>query len=724
MTLFKQIALGMALVLVFACCEENMEHYERPDYLAGPIYQQLEKEGRFENYLTLLDTIGYKNILNRTGYFTVLAPNDSAFNIFLQDKGFVSLNQLDTVTMKQIVQYSIIDNGYTRRTLAAYQSSGGWVYDVAFRRLTRANEYYHKDTIFKKEVYEGSNKVIKEIEGEEVYIRNRENKHVPYFIDLFMNKQGLSSENLNKFFPGIGYDGFNIMDARVINDNLIAENGYIYELGKVLTPLPNFDEYLVVHPQAGEMKTFKSILDMVSYGVYDSAVYQSLPVYTKSFEAMEINKVKYSVDFPVNYEGWLTGVGGSNASQINCWTLFVPSNQAMEQLLNDKILKHYASLDEIIKAKRANILFDIINDHMFYTAIWPEKMASNTAAFGKSLTDNDFFAYNMASNGFFYGINTVLESSNSFTSVFSEVYLNPEYSFMYDAMMSPELNLKNILTNREIKYTLLLTPNSVFKAAGWDNAILGYFYKTSDPSRKLNEEFYGIINSLILKGQKDDFSGNGVLLTNDGGFLKYENNQVWAGGNEENGSKVNINQLDVDVNNGVLYKTNGLLLQPTRAFNTVLSTPPSGASFASFKKYVDASGVFEGNDLKEFVPGLPFTLLVPTDAAIATAGLPDPATTDSIEKIAIKRFVEYHIIPDESLFTDAALTGGFKTAYVTGITGRLRSYATVVVGGSKNNLTVTDKMGNTANVLNNNASNIITVDKRIILQIDKVLEFE
>src|SRR3972149_11096704 len=150
MGLTKHVIFCLSLLLlIFSSCDKNRyDRYERPEWLGGPIYQQLQKEGRFKHFIACLDTTGYDEILDRTGYFTVFAPGDSAFEAYFMENGISSVNEMDTGTIKNIVEYAIIDNGYTIRQLGAFQSSLGWVYGNAYKRITRSNSYMIKDTVF------------------------------------------------------------------------------------------------------------------------------------------------------------------------------------------------------------------------------------------------------------------------------------------------------------------------------------------------------------------------------------------------------------------------------------------------------------------------------------------------------------------------------------------------------------------------------------------------
>ena len=90
-----RITSGFLLLLFFLSgCKKDMSFYNRPASLAPAIYQQLTARGNFKNLLACIDKAGYKNILSNAGYWTMFAPNDSAFINYFKTKGILELKTL------------------------------------------------------------------------------------------------------------------------------------------------------------------------------------------------------------------------------------------------------------------------------------------------------------------------------------------------------------------------------------------------------------------------------------------------------------------------------------------------------------------------------------------------------------------------------------------------------------------------------------------------------
>jgi uncharacterized surface protein with fasciclin (FAS1) repeats len=138
----------LPLLALFASCSQELDpYYARPEGLQDPIYQQLEARGNFKSLTALIGKAGYKDILSKSGYWTMMAPNDEAFTKFFQEKGFTDASKVDSITAAKIVRYALIYNAFRTEQLSDYQSGAGWVVDNAFRRRTAYYDGYQNETI-------------------------------------------------------------------------------------------------------------------------------------------------------------------------------------------------------------------------------------------------------------------------------------------------------------------------------------------------------------------------------------------------------------------------------------------------------------------------------------------------------------------------------------------------------------------------------------------------
>ncbi len=704
----KNLLICLLILYVLPGCNDNRDdYYARPDWLEGPIYQQLEKEGRFTTFISLLKYMGYDEILGKTGYFTLFAPNDSAFDVFFKSRNISTVEELDTALIRDIVQYSLVENGYTPHTLAAYQSSNGWVNGLSFRRLTRSSGKYYKTTFYNDNgvrLYSSSG--TNSFEG---YLKNEGVKYIPYFLDEFFTTTGISSANYNKYFPDVEYTGFNVLDARVLGNYIVAENGYIYELDKVILPLPNLDEYLIEHPEKDKFSEFRKILlmatDTCQKDILDNS--KDLPVFYKVFE---------DGIFPdPNIEEYSTS---SNIYQTRCFTMFAPDNNSLQEFYSTKFLKYYSTLDQLAN-DRLDVIIDFVNSHLVSDDIWYTDLPSHKSSYGVLLGDNNIISSKMASNGIFYGISEVLQTGNYFNSVYGEICLNPKHmNFYLGLKLIKEINsIETLLRSQEIDYTLFLTDDSVFAAGGYYyNDIESRFFPATTGEEKVAET----INLMIVRGDYNDLSGKGFLKTLGGDIIRYDNNVLWAGGNMENNTPSNILEIKTEPINGTVYEVSKNLIPPIKTYLQVLATPPAGASYSQFNLYLTNSGLISNNAITGVQTRKGLTIVVPTDDAISAAGLPVYTATDSASKAKIKNFLLYHIFQDVK-FPEA---GTYKTYNVSDIMGRFNVYREITTTATADGFEITDGTGNKAVVINTAGSCNFALEGACIYQIDNVLNYE
>ena len=140
--------LCITALLLFACSRKEIDaYYERPEWLAPPIYQQLDKEKRFTTLLLLMDKARYKDILSKAGYWTLFAPNDEAFKNYFAANNIAGVEQIDSATANKIVSYLLVYNAFKTDHISDFQSGSGWVANMAYKRRTAYYNGVYTETL-------------------------------------------------------------------------------------------------------------------------------------------------------------------------------------------------------------------------------------------------------------------------------------------------------------------------------------------------------------------------------------------------------------------------------------------------------------------------------------------------------------------------------------------------------------------------------------------------
>src|SRR5215471_5564956 len=336
------ISVLLAALLLFASCRKKAldEYYGRPDSLAQPIYAQLQAKGNFKSLTSLIDKAGYKQTLGDAGYWTFFAPTDSAFQNYFTSTGISGVSAIDSTTARSIVQYLLVFNAFQKSDLVNYQSNTGYVPNLAFKRRTAYYSGFYKDTSFTNQPYlaVASNR---NNNGTTYYVSaDNNNKYLTYFTDTYFNTHALSGYDYNFFYPSGQYAGFNVMGAKVTQKDIVAQNGMIHIIDKVITPPQSLDEYLRNKPQYSEFRkllekyTVQFIPNASASTKYNLITGRTDQVYVKTYTP--------SLTYSPNNENFLKIE--DNDGQKDGWTMFVPTNTVLDNYINTVLLQHFRPL--------------------------------------------------------------------------------------------------------------------------------------------------------------------------------------------------------------------------------------------------------------------------------------------------------------------------------------------------------------------------------------------
>jgi uncharacterized surface protein with fasciclin (FAS1) repeats len=713
------LAFIWVLIMVLSACRKQAldEFYGPPADLSAPIYQQLEAKGNFKSFLACIDKAGYKSILRGAGYWTIFAPHDSAFQAYFRDKGISGVEQLDSAACSKLVTYALTYNAFKRERLDDYQSNVGWVPNIAFRRRTA--QYLG--------VYDGTNtsgapiKVInsnRNNNGTTFYVdADYNNKYITYFENNFMTGRGLSAFDYNYFFPNSTYTGFNVMGAKVVESDLVAENGVVHIIDRVIEALPGLDEYLASQPQYSE---FKKMMDrfLVQY-VLNASVTANYRAVTGRSDQVFTKVFSNSIAFSPNNENFLKLQ--DNDGQQNCYTMFVPNNTAFNAYVQSVLLENYPSID----ALPINVVNDFINAHMWQTAVWPSKFSTTFNFLGEEARFNpvtDIDEKRILSNGFFYGTKKV-QQANVFSSVYGVPYLDPNYSMM-TSLLNQELKIP--LSNLNQKYTLFLISNSALNAAG-------YFF---DPTVDINPNFQWRYippgGGPVLTGSSalirltrllhlhvapevdvTSLSGSGMVRTYGGEYIRFNNQSVAAAGNIDS-NRVALSTRTRTTANGTVHYLNRILEFTALTIGRhieILGTPTT-SEFNFFWQYLRNSSIFTPGvgDIAGLVAGTSYTVFIPNNNAIRAAVnaglLPGTGTAPNrvplfnptlpADRERVVRFINYHILDKKTLATDGRDSGPAATLFRNQAGDQLTLFINNGVPGSMN---ITDARNRNASLV-------------------------
>lgn len=582
----KVLMLSVELIALARCSNEKDSYYDEPAWVKGSIYEILQDEGRFSNYLQCVDRSLYASSLKGGALYTCFAPNDDAFRGFMSSNGYTSVENIPQSVIDKLVAYSLVYNSYSETELSDILY-GGW---DTIQSIKKKTPYY--ETIRRE--WNGSDSIwVIDIDISGGYTVGDNNyKYLPYYMSRYFNSRAvpLTADDYNTFYPNSTYTGRNVQSATIVSADLRAGNGMIHEIDEVLLPLPSIGQIITENDDYSmyynllEKKTPTGIPYFYSYLTANVLTSQFQSIYPSKNIDMVYAKF-YGLDVPVNSERF-----GANLKEAETdgYSVFVPNNNAVTTFFNDKLKDYYTSLDDV----PYNILGYFINSQMVKTMVWPGVYKGTMNAYGDYLNGSGargddfdrskFYDIRPASNGFFFGSNDYIKS-HYFETVFTEILLNPTYSLLnnayskyYESSLKEELMRCSLNGYSSSDYIVLLPSDELLTNDGFTWSWVSSAYTFSHSSTLISAEtriqrlvkshVFKRINNTEIDTRLADFSGNpswgydgyGYAVNDYGDMIRFKNGKIQMLGNYEESDWVTAT-FEKEFINGKVYTIDKML---------------------------------------------------------------------------------------------------------------------------------------------------------------------
>lgn len=651
----KVYSMLILCLLIFTNCNRgNEDYFAEPSWLEKPIYEVLQNEGHFKDYLACIDRTLYAAQLKEGGYFTLMAPNDEAFAAYLQANNYASVNDIPLEEVNKIVAYSIIQSYWLSENLGdLFTGTVGNRYDVG-DGLKKQTYYYA--TVYKDPDFNNAWVIDQNTQSSAFSQSSYNYKYFPVFMQSYFNKSNLTASDYNNFFPQEEYIGGqttpdgaigNICNGKIVKPNMKARNGVVHEVSVVNLPLDNMDKVL----QKPEYASFKSLLDFKDLsGAYLYKNYTEDVTLAEKYKLLRpndgIDKVfvksyNTSGPQPLSFSPALEAIynGSSVTTLSDGYTLFVPKNDVLMDYINKRLLKYYSSLSEL----PVEAITTLINTHMANTMIWPSSLKASqvstgeytngAGSSGKTFAEFGVLDSKLTSNGFVYTIDHVIKSK-LFETVYTEIFLNPAYHYLdlafnkYFQLSLREDLMKSVITGYpNQRYTVLAISDDQFKKDGFSyNSETTNFSNSLLVGTNVTDRMRRLMRMHLFEGWVDgnvdsevkfddgiaEYGGYGFRTTNNGDVVRYKGYQLQASGNIEENTFVTVTKRET-FDNGTVYSVDKPLQYSKR------ETSPSNAqgwNDNTLWYYLNQTAA-ENPNVSQFVDYIHYTLKSKTSDVLA-----------------------------------------------------------------------------------------------------------
>jgi len=721
MMLPKLKIIILIAVLVFTACRKEIDKFEKPDWLEGKLYTQLLTVPEVDSFAVCVAMAGYDTILDRSGSYTIFAPDNQAFrDYFAATPAYSSISDIPRNKILELVCVHIIQNPWSREQLKSLDING-WINE----RDPLNNEPfgYKRQTLLKDQNRAYWVKTELNIEsivdsvqgGERRVVYNPSRKYVPLFFDEYLSAARISGDDYEFFFDRpYEYGEIYYSNAKLYDEDYFAENGFIYRIDKLVKPLQNIEQLL---ENKDRDESYNDFLNTV----YLFPSFRENLVETNkqegASEGLEVETL-YDLDystllFDIHEE--LTGRSVINATNTirYHYGILAPSDDALQDLIDNVVTSaggypHWPNWDNTPD----NVKRIIVNSHMSQSPVYLSDLTS-----GFVNGENDSIAVDPASiiekrygsNATFYGLNKAIVP-RAFSSVSGPIYLRPGFNTFMQAVEFS--NVLSAIKRKSASYSLfaiedtyLETDSSLYANPNPSNprAVKVTSYDRAEErmvNRSRTEMMIQIFNQVgtsIPTGipRKEfipNLAGNYIIYNSE--IHPETGGPTVSGGLESKfgyrgDSVIYLTPLVIDepTDNGVTYQVEGWFYYPTLNLYNLIK-----ARFPSFYEMMEEAGFVEDlfGRFTFTTEGESYTVFAPTDSAINSFNY------DTLAQDALQELIKTHFVRGDLIFTDGKKPSmEYETLSVDETSTEFNTvYTTLDIRPSIDLISLHDKAGN------------------------------
>ena len=466
-----------------SCSQYDLDE-KTPDGWNSSIYSWLDEQGTFTNTVRMIDDLGYRDVLAKTGSKTLFVADDAAYERFYRNNewGVRSYDQLSTSQKKMLLFGSMIDNSFQVQALS---STEGPVEGNCMRRQSSLSIYdtvpvMHRDdipdAIYWRSYRDRDNLVV---------MHDMTPTPLIHFIERHMSNKQITNEDYDFLFNHTTHrqsGDASVNGSQIVEQNIRCLNGFINRMSEVMTPLPNMADIINNKKNTSAFAHLLERYSVLDYcgdevtrsynanrGTEVDSVFQ-LRYFAKrsqggrEFTSTHNQKSQANGELPFD-PGWnsyfiVSSEGNETALQQDMAVMLVPSNEALNDYWENgagaALRKSFGSWDNVpystlTEFLKANMLSSFISSV-------PSKFQYilNDAADPMGITEEHIDSVWLACNGAVYLTNHVF-TPTSFVSVMYPTVVDQNMSIIHWAI--EQLNYGAYLNSLNSRYSFFLPSN-------------------------------------------------------------------------------------------------------------------------------------------------------------------------------------------------------------------------------------------------------------------------
>ena len=460
MAMAAAVALLAGGTVVTSCSEYDLDE-RTPDGWGSSIYSWLDEQGTYTNTVRMIDDLGYREVLAKTGSKTLFVADDAAYERFYRNNswGVGSYQQLSKSQKKLLLFGSMMDNSMQISSLSSVEGNPPREGE-AMRRFASSTSYDSVAVLTKADMPDNPYwRRYRESGQPMVCMTDKSTVPLVQFIEKQLVNKRITNEDYNFIYnhmtnrqPGDA----SINGVQVEEPNIKCSNGFIHKMAEVVTPLPNMAELLRQKPNVSRFNHLlerycapypldQATATQYNY-LYDTnvdTVFQKRFFSEKSQDGRSVDatpdngpvngQLKFDPEWNAYYSG-LNDQDGNIVMQRDMAVMMVPSDKALDEYWNEgagKVLRdYYGTWDRVPD----DVISKLINNNMLnsFTGSVPSKFSSilNDANDPMGVKEEAIDSVWLGCNGAIYLTNRVY-SPTAYVSVSFPALINETMRILY-----------------------------------------------------------------------------------------------------------------------------------------------------------------------------------------------------------------------------------------------------------------------------------------------------
>lgn len=672
-------ALSMLLMaMLLVGCVDEPDKYDRPEWLKGKLYTQMLEIPELSTFSRCIERTGYDEIIDVSGSYTVFAPSNEAFDTYFSENPlYNSVEDIPLPELNRIVKYHIVQDPWTKSQLRKLDIYG-WIdtLDLAnniprgFKRETLLKDDDKKFGV--KWVY-GKGTVITDTLNADLVRRlaTDSRKYVPIFYSEYFTINDLSTSDYQFYFdrPFDAGDDLYFAGAKIISDEVFAENGFVYTIDQVVTPLRNGYEILSDNAGSNSYSKFRNLINEFpefSFNQQKTNQQEGVDLGLEVDSLFDLTFPELAFDLANEMTDPPPGSYGlpSNVSVRYHHGLVAPTDEAMELLESEffQVSGGWGSLN----GAPGNIKRIVANTHMSQYEVFPTSYEAgflNGEMDIVTLSSSDIVQKEFGSNCTFIGVKNAIVP-RAFSSVTGPVYLRRGYSKIMNVI--EETGILPLLKKRNNDFSFFVESdiNSSRDSSLVYNELNGRYYafiigetgepvqirytRTSLRNLLLNHICSTQPGGLARKEFIPNLAGTHLIFNNETGEVR--GTAPTTVGYQGSANATEYPQVLSEADNGTTYEINNWFSFSGQSLFSQLSIrfPTFHALLKKAGYSQDKLGTYSFINETDY-----YTVFVPSDAAIEAANL------NSLPAAELGQVLKLHFIQGALIFTDGKITPGY-----------------------------------------------------------------